>query len=170
MVFSDTARIRTLRYKFVWGTHKSMTYSHKVMTFNTHDSLAVKIKKNSCNTLLRYKTISITSWLFSMRDVSCSYAVVVRSKASFEPSRSLLLLLFRLFLAKTYWLRYDLFKCCHFEYNLKRNMIRWRSPNTPKSPMQIKRTFQFSDTTLNWNISFTINTIKLNRVQWHEIN
>ena len=166
MVFLDTARIRTLRYKFVWGTHKSMTYSHKVMTFNTPDScLAAKIV--SCNTPLRYKTISITPWLFSVRDVSCSYAVVVRSKASFERSRSFLLILFRAFLPKTYWLRYDLFKCCHFEYNLKRNMIRWRCPNTA---MRIKRTFQFSDTTLNWNISFTINTIKLTRVQWHEIN
>ena len=50
-----------------------------------------KLKIVSCNAPLRYKTISITPSLFSIGDVSCSYAVVVRTKASFEPYRSLLL-------------------------------------------------------------------------------
>jgi len=115
LVFLDTARIRTLCYKFVWGTHKSMTYSHKVMMFNTHTTLLLprKFKIVSYNTLLRYKTISITPPLFSLKGVSCSYAILVWSKASFEPSCSLLLVLFHLFLAKTYWLRYDLFKYCN---------------------------------------------------------
>jgi hypothetical protein len=64
--------------------------------------------------------------------------VVVRSKASFEPSsHSLLLLLFCVFGAKTYWLRSDLFRCYHFEYNLI--LICWRCPNTG---MRIKVPFQ----------------------------